>query len=267
MIQKMNNRPEEVLLVSGVKEIGQAVNLNRERTAITILGVANSNNSIVTERLASYVSDGINDSEKASMSRELDGITRDFQTMKKEAYDNSVEDSSEYSNLERSYKQLYNLYTKVIGSVGVYNAPDVVYIPTYYEEYSENALNFSDFILNIQTENSRIDNYYSRIKVSVNISPEEVSKNSNTTISASVMYEGVEKIGSVSASSIVFYLTGLASGVSSSAFILPSGGSVDIDGTSAEVTGCKTFQLAYAGIGSTVNVECALTLDSSSMPF
>ena len=271
MIQKMNNRPEEVLLVSGIKQIGQSVNLNRERTAITILGVANSNNSIVTERLASYVSDGINDSEKAMMGRELDGITRDFLSMKKEAFDYSVEDSSEYAALERSYRQLYNLYTKIIGSTGVYNAPDVVYVPTYYDEYSKNALSFADMIMNIQKETSTIDNYYSRTKVSVIVSPESVSLNTNTTISASVMYEGVEHINDQTfpATALTFGLTGLSSSVQSSDFILPTGGEVTVTPltNSAVVTKCKSFQLKYGAIGNEVKVNLQVSLDSSSMPF
>jgi len=272
MIQKMNNKPEEILLVSGVKEIGKAVNLNRERVALTILGIANEDYDLINQKFQQYTEDGeITDVEKPSLQRELDAIDRDFQLLRRETRENGLGDSDEYREYEDKYNQLSALLTKIINSVGTYGASDVYEINNYYTQYTSAATALGNLILETQEINSTIDSYYARTSVIVNIIPEAVPVNTTTSISAQIVYNGSAiDMTDISASAVSFGLTGLATGIQSSAFGLPTGASVVITELthSAVVSNCKSFTLAYEGIGATgVNVTCQVILDSDSMPF
>lgn len=271
MIKKMNNRPEEVLLVSGVKEIGSAVTLNRDRLALTILGIANEDYDIINQKFTEYTKDGsITDVEKPALQRELDSIDRDFQLLRRQTRDNNLGDSDEYRAYESDYNRLSELLRKIITSVGTYSAPDVYNLNTYYDEYNQSATALGNLILNSQGYNTDIDTYYARTSVSVNITPQSVAVNTQTTVSASIKYEGVEKVQDVPTSAISFGVTGLAANVPASDFVLPTGASVTITELthSAVVTGCKTFNLKYNAIGADgITVVCQVELDSDSMPF
>ena len=271
MIKKMNNKPEEILLVSGVKEIGEDINLNRERVTLALIGLTKESSEMMNAKFEEFTSDGqITDVEKPALQRELDSITADFNQLKRQAKEYKVGDSDEYHRFEDDFEKLYNLMFKIINSYGTYGASDLYNLDPYYKDLMNSATALTELILSIQTDYNVVNNYYSRTVVNVDISPEDVPKNTSTTISVSILYDGEPvDMNYIPASAVSFGLTGLASGIQASAFGLPSGATVQITELthSALVSNCKSFTLAYEGIGSEVKVTCLVTLDSESMPF
>ena len=277
MIRKVQRNPENVFVASDYKKIGQALELNRQRVANVVNSISRANTAAQMERLDNLVgTDGITDAEKPSLARELDSLMRDFDYLSTETRNADLGDSDEYHAVKDSYDRLVDLMSRIINSVGTYTNSDVNYLTSYYSDYTNNAIILGNLILATTSELDKINAYYSMTSAGVNIYPELVAVNTSTTITASLTYEGEEKIfeQGVPAASVSFGLNGLSSSVTSSMFgfntTLYPNARVEITPLthSAVVENCKQFTLSYDAIGSDgVSVTVSISLDSDSMPF
>lgn len=277
MIRKVQRNPENVFVASDYKKIGQSLELNRQRVANVVNSISRANTNAQLERLDNLVgTDGITDAEKPSLARELDSIMRDFDYLSTETRNADLGDSDEYHAVKDSYDRVVDLMSRIVNSVGTYTNSDVNYLTLYYSDYTNNAITLGNLILSTTAELDKINAYYSMTSAGVNIYPELVAVNTSTTVTASLTYEGEEKIfeQGVPAASVSFGLNGLSDNVTSSMFgfntTLYPNARVEITALthSAVVYNCKQFTLSYDAIGSDgVSVTVSISLDSDSMPF
>lgn len=273
MITKVRNNPEDRIVASDFIKIGDTIRLNRERAAVTILGISTADSQFVTDRIREYSSDGvIDDIEKKSLARDLDSLKRDFQSLTKQAGEADVGNSSEYHAYEDSYNTLVALITKIVNSNGAYSNNDMYDLEPDYVQYNTDAINLGDLIISTQAEEGKISLYYSRIQANVIVSSEAVAKNSSTTVSPQILFEGNEVTGFIDRSCFSYLVTGLAAGAISSDFTTTEPGTftpvIDNVNHTATITGFKTFAIAYHAVDEDgISVNMTLTLDSDSMPF
>lgn len=273
MIRQAEQYPEKIVVASGFEKIGDPIQLNRQRIVNVIASITRQNQEIAISRMNDYADTSvITDADKESLRRELASLERNMEYLITDTRNANLGDSTEYAQVKAAYDKIHDLMEKIVNSVGTYRGTDVALIPAYFQDFTDKATILETKILNTTAENSKINAYYSKTIAGVNIYPEAVPVNTSTTISASLLYEGVEKINEqgVSVNAVSFGLIGLAAGATSSMFTLPSGAEITITELthSAVITKCKSFQMAYNAIGNSgVNVSVSITLDSDSMPF
>lgn len=269
--------PEAIHVASEYKKVGSSFEMNRQRVANVIYSINRTNNDAQQSRIEDLVgTDGITDAEKPALARELDALKRDFEYLGNDTRNADLGDSDEYRATKDAYDRVVDLMTRIINSVGTYNSSDVNNLSSYYNDYTSKATALENLILQTTADIDKISAYYAKTKVGVNIYPEAVPANSNTQITASIIYEGDEKVWlpGVLASNISFGLTGLSNAATSSMFILDTITYPEARVTitqltnSAVVENCKEFGLSYSAIGENgVNITISVNLDSDSMPF
>lgn len=273
MITKVRNNPEDRIVASDFIKIGDTIRLNRERAAVTILGISTADSQFVTDRIREYSSDGvIDDIEKKSLARDLDSLKRDFQSLTKQAGEADVGNSAEYHAYEDSYNTLVALITKIVNSVGAYSNNDMYDLEPDYVQYNTDAINLGDLIISTQAEEGRISMYYSRTKANIIVSSEAIAKNSTTTVTPQILYDGNDVTSYIDRSCFQYVVTGLPNDVVAADFSTTETGTftpvIDSVNHTATITGFKTFSIAYHAVDSDgISVNMTLTLDSDSMPF
>ena len=281
MIRKVNKNPESIYVASDYKAIGEAIELNRIRVNNVVNSIGRANTEAQIERIEEIVgTDGVTDAEKPSLARELDALMRDFEILGSETRNAELGDSDEYHAVKDSYDRLVDLMTRIINSVGTYTNSDVNNLTDYYADYTQKAIAMGDLILLTTAELERINSYYAMTHAGVQIVPDVVSMNEYATVSASLLYEGIEKIweNNVSADVVSFGLTGLSNLVTQATALTYFGINTTLypNATvtvtelthSAVVENCKSFTLAYGAISNDgVSVNVSISLDSESMPF
>lgn len=291
MITKVQNNPEDIYVASGYKEIGKSFELNRQRVTNIVYG---TNQATINSRLSilsGLTSDNqITDAEKPTLQREMENIYRTFVNLKTQTANADLGDSDEYQNFREAYERVYALMYKIVTSSGTYVGTDVKLIDTYYTDFTDKANTLQTLIINTTTELDRISSYYAMTKVNPSVFPESVAVDSYSSVSASILYDGVEKVADVPVSAISFSVSGMAVYANTSQttvgtrlylvdsdtnnYLLSVDTSIYPDATmsysngSCSITGTKSFRVHYYGIGDEgVNVNCAVVLDSGSMPF
>ena len=271
MKKQVHSDPENVYVASGYKEIGGSVELNRQRIVNVIASFTRENSEAAIRRLQDYTEDNtITETEKESLKRELAALDRDYENLVAETSDADFGETQEFLEVRDAYTKIHDLLYKIVNTPGTYRGEDVQDITVYYQDYVNKATILENKILDATAEIDRIGAYYMKTQASVSVYPELVAYNTSTTITASLLYEGVEKIGLVSASAITFGITGLSDSATSSMFTLPQGSSITMYPitNSAVIVGAKTFQMAYNAIGvNGADVRISIELDSDSMPF
>lgn len=275
MVRLVQSNPENIYVATDYKKIGKSFEIQRQRVTNVISSISRASAREQEQRIEELVgTDGITDSEKGALRRELDSIIRDFEYLGTDTRNADLSESDEYFAVLDAYNRLVDLMTKIVNSVGTYTDADVYYLTPYYSDYTSKAITLQNLILATTAEIDRINAYYAMTRASVIINPEAVGIGDTTDISASLTYEGIEKISYVSADCVTFGLAGLSDTVTSSMFTFDTelypDASVTITALthSAIVENCKEFTLAYGAISEGgVFVSLDISLDSDSMPF
>ena len=267
------NEAGKIIVASGFEEIGKSLELNRQRIANIVASISKSNNDAVMSKIDEITDENsVTETEKDQLNREMQALERNFEVLQTDTVNADLTDTNEYRAVKAAYDAIHSLMYKIVTSEGVYRDEDVNQLNPLYADYSEKATELENLILATTADIDRINYYYSRTLVRANISQLSVPVNQDTSVSASVLYEGVERIGVVSVSSLKF----IATNVSSAALSSPTtyftsseiGFSVQTVGSSVEITGCKTFTVKYGALtGDPLKVNLIVTFDSDSMPF
>lgn len=271
MINKVQSDPEAIHVATDYKKIGKSFELNRQRVVNVVYSISRTTNEAQKKRIDEIISDkAVTDSEKITLSRELDALIRDFDYLTTETRNAELGTTDEYMNTKESYDRLVELLSKIVNSVGVYDNIDVTYLTDYYNDYTAKTKILERLILDTTAQQNRIEKYSAMVSLDINIYPEAVPAGGSATVSAMLFYEGEDKIDDVDPDDISFGITGLDSGVTSSMFTIPTGGTLRLYPltNSAEIEGCTSFEIDYDALGSSdVQVNCSVVLDSDSMPF
>ena len=271
MRREVHSDPENVYVASGYKELGNTIEINRQRVVNVIASFTRETSEAAIRRMQEYADDyAITDQEKKALRMDLADLDGNYDNIVSETKDADFGDTYEFRAVRDAYTKIHDLLYKIVNYEGTYKGDDVGDIVPYYQDYVDKATILVNEIMLATSEAGKINTYYAKTKVGVDIIPESVAVNTSTTVYASVLYDGEEQIGNVDADTITFLVSGLANSVTSAMFAIPSGGSIDIDNVyhTAEITGCKTFQMNYYAIGqSGVKVDIDVTLDSDLMPF
>ena len=164
MNTKVTNQPSERIVATDFIKIGDSLNLNRERIALTLLGISYSSMSATATKFDQYTADGmITDEEKPQLQRELDSLERDFNLLRRQAREENIGDDERYLAVEEAFNALYNLLTKIINSRGTYANRDVYDINKLYADYTQKATVLGNYILSLQSEEQMISLYFARI--------------------------------------------------------------------------------------------------------
>lgn len=271
MIKQVHSDPENVYVASGYKEIGSSIEINRERITNVIASYTRESSEAAIRRMQEYADDYmITDSEKDSLKIELSALERDYENILTDTKNADFGDTEEFRAVRDAYNKIHDLLYKIVSYVGTYKGSDVQDIVPLYQDYTDKASYLESLILDATAERERIGSYYSMTRAGVDIYPESVAVSTSTTITASLIYNGEEKISLVPVDAISYGITGLSSSVTSAMFTLPQGAEITVTPitNSAVVTKCRSFQMSYDAIGSNgAKVNISITLDSGSMPF
>jgi len=264
MISKVDSNPEMIYVGSDFKKVGRAIELNRERVELTSQTITRADREHITDRIASIDDDNkVDDSEKATLVREMARMENEFSLIRNEARDYDLGDSYEWENLVEKYEQIHALMEKIINTVGVYEDSDVHDLDPYYKQYLDayDALQTLIFAVNTQ----------SNAKVVVDIQPQVVSAKNPTVVTLILDNNGVDDTSKVLAENVTFSLSGLSSEFTTSMVVIDTTLYPDAEveagtGNTAFVTGCKAFTLLYGALSDDgVSVNAVVRIDTDSI--